>query len=158
MAITASGLYGLTVEKMLIDTAAESLESETDVRCALILDTYAQDYNTHAFWNSAAAGEPGEHEVSGTGYAAGGELLTTTELTIASGVLTYDAADVSWASSTITDAMAAVGYFQVGADLTTPADDMLVFLSDFVTAASSSNGTFTVQWNASGIFTLDFTP
>lgn len=158
MAITASGLYGLTLEKMLIDTAAESLESETDVRCALILDTYAQDYNTHAFWNSAATGEPGEHEVSGTGYTAGGELLTTTELTIASGVLTYDAADVSWASSTITDAMAAVGYFQVGADLSTPADDMLVFLSDFVTAASTSNGTFTVQWNASGIFTVDFTP
>lgn len=159
MAITASGLYGPTLEKMMINTAAESLESETDVRCALILDTYAQNFDTHAFWNSAAAGEPGEHEVTGTtNYTAGGNLLTATEVTLTAGVLTYDAADTSWTSSTISNAMAAVGYFQVGADLTTPADDTLVFLSDFVTAASSSNGTFTVQWNASGIFTLDYTP
>jgi hypothetical protein len=27
-----------------------------------------------------------------------------------------------------------------------------------VTAASWSNSTFTVQWNASGLFTLDYTP
>lgn len=158
MAIAGSGLYGPTLEKFFLDTAAESLESETDVRCALILDTYTPDYTAHAFWNSAAAGEPGEHEVSGTGYTAGGNLLTATEITLATGVLTYDAADTSWTSSTITDAMAAVGYLQVGVDLSTPADDMLVWLSDFVTAASTSNGTFTVQWNASGIFTLDFVP
>ena len=69
-------------------------------------------------------------------------------------VLTYDAADVSWAASTITDAMAAVGYFNVG----TAATDMLIWLSDFVTSASTTNGTFTIQWHASGIFTVDFTP
>lgn len=153
MAITASGLYGLTLEKMFIDTAAESLESETDVRCALVLDGYTHDYNLHDFWNDVSASE-----ASGTGYTAGGNLLTSTEVTVATGTLTYDAADTSWTSSTISSAMAAVGYFQVGADLTTPADDMLIFLSDFVTAASSSNGTFTVQWSASGIFTVDFTP
>lgn len=158
MAIAGSGLYGPTLEKFLINTAAESLESETDVRGALVLDTYTPDYTAHAFWNSAAAGEPGEHEATGTGYTAGGNLITATEITLATGVLTYDGADLSWTSSTITDAMAVVGFLQVGADLTTPADDMLAFLSDFVTAASTSNGTFTVQWNAAGIFTIDFVP
>jgi hypothetical protein len=34
----------------------------------------------------------------------------------------------------------------------------LIGLWDFVTAASCSNSTFTVQWNASGLFTLDYTP
>lgn len=149
MAITASGLYGLTLEKQFIDTAALSLESETAVKGLLELDAYTHDYNAHDFRNDVTA-----NEASGTGYTAGGVVLTTTEVTVAAGVLTYDAADSSWASSTIANAMAEIGYFVVGADTT----DMLIFLSDFVTAASSSGGTFLIQRSASGILTLDFTP
>lgn len=147
MAITASGLYGLTLEKMLNDTAGQSLEAETH-KVLMVQDAYGPDFNLHDFRDDVT------NEVSGTGYTAGGATLTGTELTVSSGILTFDAADVSWTSSTITDAMAAIGYFNVG----TAATDMLVFLSDFVTAASTSNGTFTIQWAASGIFTIDFTP
>lgn len=147
MAVTASGLYGLTLEKMFIDTAGQSLEAETH-KVLMVTDTDAPDFNTHDFRADILA------EVTGTGYTAGGNTLTATEITLAAGLLTYDAADVSWASSTIANAMAAVGYFNVG----TAATDQLVFLSDFVTAASSSSGTFTIQWSASGIFTLDYTP
>lgn len=147
MTITASGLYGLTLEKMMIDTAAQSLEAETH-KVLMVTDTEAPDFTAHDFRNDILA------EVTGTGYTAGGNTLTTTEITLAAGLLTFDAADVAWASSTIANAMAAVGYFNVG----TAATDQLVFLSDFVTAASSSGGTFTIQWNASGIFTVDFTP
>ena len=50
--------------------------------------------------------------------------------------------------------MAAVGYTNVSGSAT----DQLIWLSDFVTAASSSNGTFTVQWASGGIFTIDLTP
>jgi hypothetical protein len=150
MAITASGLYGLTLEKMLIDTVALSLESETDLKGLLELDTYTPDFNADDFRDSVTT-----DEASGTGYTAGGNALTTTEVTIAAGVLTYDAADASWASSTIANAMAEVGYFARGGASTA---DELVFLSDFVTAASSSGGTFTIQRSASGIFTVDFTP
>ena len=147
MTITASGLYGLTLEKMLIDTAGQSLEAETH-KVLMVTDTEAPNFDTHDFRNDILA------EVTGTGYTAGGATLTTTEITLASGLLTFDAADVSWASSTIANAMAAVGYFNVG----TAATDQLVFLSDFVNAASSSNGTFSIQWSASGIFTVDYTP
>lgn len=147
MAITASGLYGLTIEKMLIDTAGQSLEAETH-KVLMVQDAHTPDFDVHDFRDDVT------NEVSGTGYTAGGETLTTTEITLATGTLTFDAADVSWASSTITDAMAAIGYFNVG----TAATDQLVFLSDFVTSASSSSGTFTIQWNASGIFTLDYSP
>lgn len=147
MAITASGLYGLTLEKMMIDTAGQSLEAETH-KVLMVTDTEAPNFNTHDFRDDILA------EVTGTGYTAGGATLTTTEITLAAGLLTFDAADVSWASSTIANAMAGVGYFNVG----TAATDQLVFLSDFVTAASSSGGTFTIQWSASGIFTVDFTP
>jgi hypothetical protein len=149
MAITASGLYFPTLEKMLIDTAALSLESETAVKVALVLDAYTHNFDTHDFLNDVEA-----NEATGTNYTAGGVVMTGTEVTLASGVLTYDATDVSWASSTIANAMAALGYVEVGASSADP----LIFLSDFVTAASTTNGTFTVQWSGSGIWTWDYTP
>lgn len=147
-AITASGYYGLTLEKQLIDTAALSMESETAVKVLMVEDGYTPNFDTHDFRNDLT------NEVVGTGYSPGGSTLTSTELTLAAGLMTYDAADVSWAASTIPNAMAAVGYFNVG----TSATDMLLWLSDFVTAASSTAGTFTIQWNASGIITIDYTP
>lgn len=152
MAITASGLYGLTLEKMMIDTAGQSLEAETH-KVLMVTDASTPNFNTHDFRDDITAAVD-YTEVTGTGYTLGGNTVTATEITLAAGVLTFDAADVSWASSTISNAMAGVGYFNVG----TAATDQLVFLSDFVTAASSSNGTFTIQWSASGIFTVDFTP
>lgn len=150
MAITASGLFGLTLEKQFIDTVGLSLESETALSCALIDDNSTPAFDTHDFWNDLEG-----DEIAGTGYTAGGATMTSTEVTLSAGTLTYDAADVSWASSTITNAMAGVGYFDRGGATTA---DELMFLSDFVTAASSSGGTFTIQWAAGGIFTVDYTP
>ena len=150
MAITAAGLFGLTLEKQFIDTLGLSLESETALSMAMITDAATPNFDTMDFWNDLEA-----NEVSGTGYTAGGNTLTTTEVTIAGGVLTYDAADPTWPTSTITNAMASVGYFDRGGATTA---DELMFLMDFVTAASSSGGTFTIQISASGIFTIDYTP
>jgi hypothetical protein len=150
VAITAPGLFGLTVEKMMIDTLGLSVESETALKVAMITDSATPDFTTHDFWNDLEA-----NEVTGTGYTAGGNLLTGTEVTLAGGVLTYDAADPAWPSSTISNAMAGVGYFDRGGPTTA---DELLFLLDFVTAAGSSGGTFTIQLNPAGIYTLDYTP
>lgn len=147
MAITASGLYGLTLEKMLINTSAESWEAE-DNKVLLVTDTYTHDYTVHDFHNDIT------NEVTGTNYTAGGNALTATEITLAAGLLTFDAADASWPSSTIANAMAAIHYFNVG----TSATDQLGLLSDFVTAVSTTNGTLSVQWAAAGLYTIDFTP
>lgn len=152
MAVTASGLFGLTLEKFLNVTSlpASGLESETAVAITMITDSATPDFTTHNFWDDLEG-----QEVSGDGYTAGGIALTSTELTLSAGVLTYDGADLSWASSTISSAMAAVGRFDRGG---ASSADELLFLLDFVTAASTTNGTFTVQINASGIFTVDYTP
>lgn len=147
MTITASGVYGKSLEKMLIDTLGESLEAE-DNKVLMVTDSHTPDFNAHDFRDDIT------DEVSGTGYTAGGKAFTTTEVTLASGVLTWDSDDVSWASSTISNAMAAVYYTNVGSAGT----DQLVLLQDFVTAASTTNGTFTIQQNASGIMTIDYTP
>lgn len=147
MAITASGMYGLTLEKCFIDTLGESFEAE-DNKVLLVTDSYTPNFDTHDFYNDIT------NEVTGTNYTAGGQAMTATELTISSGVLTFDSQDPSWASSTIANAMAAVHYFNVGSGAT----DQLGFLSDFVTAASTTNGTMAVQVSGSGWWTLDYTP
>jgi hypothetical protein len=151
MTITASGLYGLTVVKHLNFTSvpAGGLDSETAIKVLMTTDTYAPDFNVHDFRDDVT------NEVTGTGYSAGGVVMTGTTLTVSGGNLTYDGNDVSWATSTIANAMCAVGY--IGRGGASSADE-LEFLSDFVTAASSSGGTFTIQWSASGIWVMDFTP
>lgn len=148
MAITASGVFGLTIEKWMTAAGGESLEAETN-NYWLLADAATPNFDTHDFRADLVA-----NEVTGTNWAAGGVDLTSTEITLSSGVLTFDAADVSVASTTITNAMAGVLSTQTGADAT----DKLVLLQDFVTAVSTVNGTFTVQHNASGILTLDYTP
>ena len=147
MAISGSGFYALTHEKMMIDTAGQSMEAETH-KGLLVTDTYTPDYNAHDFRNDIT------NEVSGTGYSAGGEAFTSTELTISGGVVTWDFADPSWASSSITDAMAHISYFNVGADTT----DQLLLLLDFVTAVSTSDGTLLVALDAAGAATWDLVP
>ena len=148
MAITASGLFGLTLEKMLIDTAGESLEAE-DNMLALISDSATPNFDTMEFWEDLVV-----NEVTGTGWSAGGVALTGTELTVSSGVLVFDAADVEAENTTISNAMAAVLRTNVG----TNATDQLVFLADFVNPVSTSNGTFGIAWDATGIFRIDYTP
>ena len=143
------GLYGLTVEKMMIDTAALSIESETAVKGMLAQSAYTPDYDAHDFRNDVT-NEPG---ASGT-YAAGGSVLTTTDLTPASPAATqikFATANPSWTSATLT-ARVFVGYFTVG----TAATDMLIWLSDFGADVSSTAGTYTVTCPANGWWFLDY--
>ena len=62
-------------------------------------------------------------------------------------MIVFDAADVTWASSTIT-ARYGVLYKDTGTSTTSP----LIVLVDFGQNESSSNGNFTVQWSTQGIF------
>ena len=92
-------------------------------------------------------------EVSGTGYSPGGKAITGTTVTESpTGTLMWDATDVAWASSTITDARGALIY---AAEV---AGDPAICLIDFTTDYSSSSGTFTISWASTGILTIDLTP
>ena len=150
MSITASGVYGATLSKQLQDTAAFNMGSETVIWGLLVTDAHTPDFDAHEdrvdITNEVTAG---------SGYTAGGQLLTNTSLTVSTnGTIIYDINDESWVTSTISDAMAIVGYYSTGV----AANDFLIWLSDFVTAASSANGTFTVQWSTGGVVIYDFTP
>jgi hypothetical protein len=150
MAVTASGVYGLTLSKQLQDTLGRDMNSETLVYVLLATDSDTPDFDADDF-----RADIGSEVTAGSGYTAGGAVMAGTTITVSTnGTLIYDGNDVSWATSTITDAMCAVGYFTTGSSTT----DELIWLSDFVTAASSSGGTFQVTWSTGGIIIYDFTP
>ena len=150
MAITASGLYFLSWEKMLIDTLGETLEAEDNV-IVLVTDSHSPAFDTDDFHADL------DNEITGGNYSS--EALTSTEITVTTGTMKFDAADTKYDNGaaddvTITNAMAAIFHTTVSGTAT----DQLIGLWDHVTAASSTASTFTTQWNGSGMFTLDLTP
>ena len=143
----ASGMYGITFLNALKNDLALDLDDTTADRFKVMLVTsaYTPDFGTHDFKADVT------NEVTGTGYTAGGESLTSVTLTQSGGTITFDAADVTWASSTIT-ARGAVVYDD------SIVNDPLICYIDFGADKSSSAGDFVLSFNASGIFTLDLTP
>ena len=86
---------------------------------------------------------------NGNGYTTGGATLANVAVTYSGSTTTIDADDTQWTTSTITARYAVVCKW-TGTDTTSP----VLFLYDFGSDKSSSGGTFTVAWNASGLATL----
>ena len=147
----ASGLFCLPMENNLEQTANFNIDfADTTAdrfKCMLTTADYTPNYSTHTLYSDVT------NQVPGTGgYVTGGESLTSVTFATSGGTITWDAADVEWTTSTITDARYATIYDD---DLTNkPLICTIDFGGDFSTVA----GTFKITWNASGIFTLDLTP
>lgn len=131
------------VNKALID-----LDGDTIV-CVLLTSSYTPGRTTHSAWSDMSAAE-----VSGTGYTAGGVELANKAVTHSGGTITFDADDASWAAATLTAKYAAL-VKRSGGSLV--AGDLALAYVDLDTgggSVTSTAATFTVQWNASGIFTI----
>lgn len=150
MAVTASGLFVPTWMDILDTTQlAIDLDLETH-KVAMFTNTITPNFSTDTAY---AVAPYNANEVSGAGYTAGGALLTTTTVSESpAGTLMWDAADTSWASSTITNARCALIYADalVGKNA--------ICLVNFGADYSTVSGTFTIQWAAGGILTIDLTP
>ena len=120
-------------------------DSDT-IKVALLTSSYTPNQDSHDYWDDVSA-----YEVSGTGYTAGGESLASKTVGYTSGtnVTKFDAADVSWTSSTITARYAVLYDDTPATDATKP----LIGYVDFGSDQSSSSGTFSIVWDAAGIFT-----
>lgn len=112
------------------------------IKVALMTSSYTPSQTAHGAYTADIA----PYEVSGTGYTAGGAILGSKTATKSSSVVTLDAADVSWTTATITARYAAV-YKVAGAN------GYLLGYVDFGTDQTATAGTFTITWNASGMFT-----
>lgn len=137
----ASKLYG----QFLSQALNKEIDWDTDtIKVALLTNSYTPDQDAHNYWDDVST-----YQVTGTGYTAGGATLSNKTNTYNSGtnVIVLDADDVTWSSSTIT-ARYAVIYNDSPA---TNATKNLIGYVDFGSDQSSSNGNFTITWDATGI-------
>jgi hypothetical protein len=123
------------------------IDLDTDtIKVMLLTSSHSQDQDAHEFIDDVSA-----NEVSGTGYTAGGATLgskaVTQDNTDNEGM--FDAADVTWSTSTITARYAAI-YKDTG----TPGTSPIIGIIDFGSDKSSAAGNFTIAWHAEGIVNL----
>lgn len=129
------------------DAALGLVDWDTDdIRVALVDNTYTPSKDDTQ-WTSGK--DPYDSEVTGSAYTAGGEQLASAAATIdtTNDLVTLDFADKTWQTSTIT-AKSAVVYNSSHAS-----KDMIACF-EFTEDKSSANGDFEIQWNASGLMTL----
>lgn len=139
MAVTGK-LYG----KVFTALWNKEIDWDTDtIKVALTTATYTPDQDAHDYFNDVT------NEVSGTGYSAGGATLAnkTVTYTGATNKFVLDADDAAWTTSTITARTAVVYDASPGSDATRP----LICYQQSDADVSTTAGTFTVQWSASGI-------
>jgi hypothetical protein len=146
MAAGTVTLYGAAKEN--IAKALLDLDSST-FQVVLTTASYTPVTNTHGTWADVSANEV----AAGGGYTAGGATLASITVNRSAGTVTFDAADVSWAASTIT-AKYAVIVKKAGGSLVS--GDLLLCYVELEAGGtvSTTNGTLSIAWNASGIFTL----
>lgn len=142
MAVTAK-FYG----NAFVSAFNKEVDFNSDtIKAMLCTSTYTPDQDAHQYKSSVT------NEVTGTGYTAGGATIASPSITYtgATNTLKLDGGDVSWASSTITARYAVVYDDTPATDATKP----LICWVDFGADVSSSNGTFSVTWDAAGIATV----
>lgn len=164
VAITAGGLYIDTFIRQLKQqawTGTGGLDHTLATwKVALFSDSLTPNFS------AASPSFSTTNEVTGTNWPTGGILLsaaaaggTSVVPTLAEGTtgsVRYDwTNDLSVASTTLSNAMAAIIYAD---PITAPYADPMIVLMDFVTAASTSNGTFGISPAATGIYEIDGTP
>lgn len=142
----ASGIYGPFIRDAITNAKAFALNASDTVKWQPVADAYTPDFDVHDEEADIT------NEVTGTGYTTGGEALGSPTFTIASGIAKFDGTDVSLPTTTLSSIEGVVLF-----DDTLAGDPLLVAV-DFGSSYSTLAGTFAITWNASGIFTIDYTP
>ena len=150
MAVTVSGLFLPTWIDILDATQLAVDLSLTTNKVAMITNSITPNFSSDTAYGVAPYNA---NEVSGTGYTAGGAAVASPTITESpTGTLMFALADTSWTTSTITNARCALLY----ADAL--AGNNAICLVNFGADYSTVAGTFTIQWAAGGMFTIDLTP
>ncbi len=137
----ASKLYG----NFVVKSFNKEIDWDSDtIKVALLTNAYTPNQDAHDYFDDVVA-----NQVTGTGYTSGGITLAnkTNTYNSATNVIVLDADDVTWSSSTITARYAVVYDASPATNATRP----LIGYVDFGSDQSSSNGNFTITWDATGI-------
>ena len=118
----------------------------TDIKLALMtsVHTYNKD---HKWWSSVSANEVSTALGSTSGHYASKSLVTKT-VGYTDRVTKFDSSNVSFGTTVSMYGYHAVAYYN-----TTSTDKPLISSVDFGQKEESVAGSFSVNWNAAGIFT-----
>jgi hypothetical protein len=150
MAVTVSGLY-IPTWRDILDASQLAIDFDAEThKIGLFNNSITPNFSSDTAY---AVAPYNANEITGTNWASGGVALTGTTLTESpTGSLMWDATDVSVSNVTFTGARAGLLYADASAG--NEAIALVNFASDF----SPNNGTFSIQWAATGIFAIDITP
>ena len=143
--------YGRFQEGQYSATADRRIDWVNDpIQCSLHTVTYVFDQDAHDFFNDAT-----NELTTGGGYTAGGVALAGKTLAYDTGTnqARLDANDASWSNATFTARHAITWKNTAGANTTDP----LISDVDFGADESVASGTFTIQWDATGIGNITYT-
>lgn len=142
----ASGVFGPTIRDVF-DASQLAVNFDSDTfKMELVTNTYTPDFNAHDQEADIT------NEVTGTNIPAGGATMSGETWTISGGVATFDATDTVWSSATGSGIRGRVVYDD------TITGDPLILATTFGSDYAVTAGTLTVQENASGLWTFDYTP
>ena len=154
MAWTNSKIFSAYLTDVLNNTTAMDLNTDSLLEVALFDNTITPSQTVASASSAYATGVWAAGGVSdASGWPALGRPLASVTSTFASNVYTFDAADTVSANSTTT-LTNAYGCLVYDHSIATPVADQGICFNYFGGANTVTSGTFTVVWNASGIFTL----
>jgi hypothetical protein len=141
--------YGYALAKAFGSTQATGVPSfdwlSDTIKVALLNSSYTPSQDTHKFFSDVDS-----REVSGTGYTGATLANKTMDYTAGTNVIAMkNGAATTWPTSAITARYAVI--YKAG---TAAASSPLLGYVDFGANVVSNNGTFTITWDAGGIFTI----
>lgn len=141
MAVTAK-----VYNKAITAFANKEIDWGSDtIKVSLHTSSYTPSQTAHDYQDDLT-----NEVANGNGYTTGGATLASKTEAFTGQVKKFDAADVEWTASTITARYAVVYDASPGSAATNP----LICYIDFGADVVSSGGTFTITWDADGIFTV----
>lgn len=158
MAWSASGAFRITEANMKdLTVTTLDFDAASMFKVALFNNSVTPDFDATAANTAYNAGTwtSGNEISEGGQWAAGGVVLATNDITVVSGgIVMLDADDT--ASGSAFDGSSIYGCLIYADAVTTPVADQgfaAIFFGG--TSFSVTNGTFTIQWAATGIFRWD---
>jgi hypothetical protein len=153
MAWSASKIFSAYVTDIINNTTAMDLNTDASIKVALFNDTITPSQTVASASTAFGTGVWASGEVFEAGqWATGGVALASITSAFSTNVYTFDAADT--ASGSAADLASVFGCLVYDDTITTPVADQGICYNYFGGSNSVVNGTFTVVWNASGIFAL----
>lgn len=160
MAFTASKIFSALITDLMNNTTAINLGSDALIEAALFNNTGTPDQTvTSANSAYAVAQWAVGNNVTDTGssspagWPALGRPLVSKSSTFTSNVYTFSAANTVSANA-VTTLAATYGVLVYDHTISTPVADQGICFNYFGGSNTITLGTFTIAWNASGIFAL----